>query len=66
MTHELRELGPKTPESLVTGRVFSAYAILAQTRSLIVDLLMVCGHNAESARAVLAPTSDTPAVPPEA
>ena len=66
VTHELRELGPKTPESLVTGRVFSAYAILAQTRSLIVDLLMVCGHNAESARAVLAPTSDTPAVPPEA
>jgi len=65
LTHELRELGPKTPESLAKGRVFSAYSILAQTRSLIVDLLMVCGHNQHSARAVLAPTSDTPAVPPE-
>ena len=46
--------------------VLSAYAILAQTRSLIVDLLMVCGMSNESALAALAPTSKTPKVEPEA
>ena len=46
--------------------VLSAYAILAQTRSLIVDLLMVCGMSNESALAALVPTSMTPKVEPEA
>ncbi|MCP1387616.1 FUSC family protein [Corynebacterium sp. TA-R-1] len=45
--------------------VLSAYAILAQTRSLVVDLLQVCGMSRESALAALAPTSTTPHVPPE-
>ena len=45
--------------------VLSSYAILAQTRSLIVDLLMVCGMSNESALAALVPTSTTPKVEPE-
>ncbi|PLA37999.1 hypothetical protein CYJ46_05595 [Corynebacterium coyleae] len=45
--------------------VLSAYAILAQTRSLIVDLLMVCGMSRESALAALVPTSTTPKYEPE-
>lgn len=43
----------------------SAASILAQSRSLIVDLLQICGWSRESAVAVLKPTSDTPAYPPE-
>lgn len=45
--------------------VLSAYAVLAQTRSVIVDLLMVCGMSRESAVAQLVPTSKHPAYPPE-
>ena len=45
--------------------VLSAYAILAQTRSLIVDMLQICGMSRESALAALAPTSHTPRYPPE-
>ena len=45
--------------------VLSAYAILAQTRSLIVDMLQSCGMSRESALAALAPTSHTPRYPPE-
>ena len=43
----------------------SASAILAQSRSLIVDMLQICGWSRESAVAVLKPTSTTPAYPPE-
>lgn len=43
----------------------SAASILAQSRSLIVDLLQICGWSRESAVAVLKPTSETPAYPPE-
>ena len=45
--------------------VLSEYAILSQVRFLTVDLLMVTGMSQESAAAVLAPTSSTPAYPPE-
>ena len=34
-------------------------------RSIIGELLQICGMSGESAVAVLAPTSKTPAVPPE-
>ena len=54
-----------TPEDPVKEPVLSAYAILAQTRSLTVDLLMVCGMSRESALAALAPTSRTPKFKPE-
>ena len=43
----------------------SAYMILGQTRSLVVDMLMVCGLSRESAVAHLVPTSQHPAYPPE-
>lgn len=51
--------------ALPEDAVLSAYAVLAQTRSLIVDLLMVCGMSHESAVAALAPTSSTPRFEPE-
>ena len=51
--------------ALPQDAVLSAYAVLAQTRSLIVDLLMVCGMSRESAVAALAPTSSTPRFEPE-
>lgn len=54
---------PNTPDG--ADPVLSAYAILAQTRSLIVDLLQVCGMSRESALAALAPTSTTPRYKPE-
>ncbi|MGV0437571.1 FUSC family protein, partial [Corynebacterium mastitidis] len=50
---------------VVGGRVLSAHVVLAQSRSLIVDFLQICGMSRESALAVLAPTSATPAYPPE-
>ena len=43
----------------------SGAVILAQSRSLIVDLLQICGWSRESAVAMLKPTSETPAYPPE-
>lgn len=45
--------------------VLSALVILAQTRSIITDLLQACGMSRESSVAMLAPTSETPAYPPE-
>lgn len=53
------DLGVADPASL------SAMVILGQTRSLIVDLLQVCGLSRESAVAALVPTTDTPGMPPE-
>lgn len=43
----------------------SAAVVLAQSRSLIVDMLQICGWSRESAIAVLAPTSETPAYEPD-
>ncbi|WJY68871.1 FUSC family protein [Corynebacterium auris] len=64
--NELRALGAGAgTEVLQKDSVLSAYVILAQSRSLIVDLLQVCGMSRESAVAVLAPTSPTPKYPPE-
>ncbi|GAB2517080.1 hypothetical protein CATRI_11820 [Corynebacterium atrinae] len=45
--------------------VLSEYVILAQARSITVDLLVVCGWSRESALAALATTSATPAYPHE-
>lgn len=45
--------------------VLSEYVILAQSRSITVDLLEVCGWSRESAMSALAPTSETPAYPHE-
>lgn len=65
--NELRQAAQEAGMDVIPeDGVLSAYAILAQTRSLIVDLLMVCGMSNESALAALAPTSKTPKVEPEA
>ena len=64
--NELRQAAQEAGMDVIPeDGVLSAYAILAQTRSLIVDLLMVCGMSHESALAALAPTSKTPKVEPE-
>ncbi|WP_165165022.1 FUSC family protein [Corynebacterium qintianiae] len=66
IVNELRVLGGRTGMDVIPdGGVLSAYVILAQTRSLIVDLLQVCGMSRESAAAVLTPTSTSPKYPPE-
>ena len=64
--NELRMVAQRAGMDIVPeNAVLSAYAILAQTRSLIVDLLMVCGMSRESALAALVPTSTTPKYEPE-
>ncbi|MDP9852595.1 FUSC family protein [Corynebacterium lowii] len=65
LVNQLRRLGGRATMEVVEGRVLSAYVVLAQSRSLIVDFLQICGMSRESALAVLAPTSSTPAYPPE-
>lgn len=66
IVNELRVAGQRASmDALPENAVLSAYAILAQTRSLIVDLLEAGGMSRESAVAVLAPTSHTPKYPPE-
>lgn len=66
LVNRLRALGAASGiETAGEDPVLSAYALLALTRSLITDLLEVCGMSRESAVAVLAPTSETPAFPPE-
>ena len=65
LVRRLRVLGGKVGVDVAKGRVLSAHVILAQSRSLIVDLLQICGLSRRSAAAVLKPTSETPAQPPE-
>jgi len=62
---KLRKVGARASMGVVEERSLSAYAILAQTRSIVVDLLMVCGMSRESAVASLVPTSAHPAFPSE-
>lgn len=57
----LRDAGARSGLDVAEGRVLSAQAVLAQTRSLIVDLLQICGQSRRSAVEVLAPTSEHPA-----
>ena len=66
IVNRLRIIGARTDLSVISDDpVLSEYAILSQVRFLTVDLLMVSGMSRESAAAVLAPTSSTPAYPPE-
>ncbi|MDO5032736.1 aromatic acid exporter family protein [Corynebacterium sp.] len=66
LVKRLRQLAARATMDVVNEEsVLSAYALLAQTRSIIVDLLMICGMSRESAVAQLAPTSESPAFPPE-
>lgn len=65
LVRRLRVLGSQVGEDIAEGKVLSAQVILAQSRSIVVDLLQICGMSRESAVAVLVPTSDSPAYPPE-
>lgn len=66
LINRLRDVAAESgTEVLDKNSVLSAYAILAQTRSVAVDLMIVCGMSRESAVAQLKPTSKTPAFPPE-
>ena len=66
IVNDLRVLGSRAGMDVIPeDGVLSAYVILAQTRSLIVDLLQVCGMSRVSAAAVLVPTSTSPKYPPE-
>lgn len=66
IVRELRRLAARCGMDVVEDPpVLSAYAILAQTRSVVVDTLMICGLSRESSVAALAPTSRHPAYPPE-
>lgn len=67
LVRRLRMMGSRVDMAVIRtdNPVLSEYVLLAQSRSIIVDLLQICGMSRDSAVAVLAPTSDTPAVPPE-
>ncbi|WP_026254262.1 FUSC family protein [Corynebacterium pilosum] len=66
LVNQLRKLGAEASMDVVDeDTVLSGYVVLAQSRSIIVDLLQICGMSRASAVAVLSPTSDTPAYPPE-
>lgn len=61
----LRLLGSRVGLEVAEGQVLSAQVILGQSRSIIVDLLQICGLSRKSAAAILRPTSAHPAQPPE-
>ncbi|MCS4490195.1 FUSC family protein [Corynebacterium sp. ES2794-CONJ1] len=61
----LRVLGSMAGLDTANEHVLSAQIILGQSRSIIVDLLQICGLSRRSAIATLKPTSSTPAQPPE-
>jgi hypothetical protein len=62
---ELRILAAKMRPAVVEGATLSEMVIFAQCRSLVVDLLQVCGLSRLSAVAALPPTVPRPAMPPE-
>lgn len=66
LVRRLQVIGSRTGMDAVSqGAVLSEYVILAQARSITVDLLEVCGWSRQSATSALTPTSQTPAYPPE-
>ncbi len=66
LVQRLRVLGARADMTVLEeDSVLSAYVVLAQSRSIIADLLQICGMSRESSLAQLAPTSQTPAYPPE-
>lgn len=66
LVRRLQVIGARSGMDVISNNgVLSEYVILAQSRSITADLLEVCGWSRESALAALAPTSATPAYPPE-
>ncbi|MBL1072886.1 aromatic acid exporter family protein [Nocardia sp. 2] len=60
----LRTVGKGATKDLVTGAGISAHVVFAQLRSIVVDLMQVCGVRRLSAMALLPPTVDNPYVTP--
>lgn len=66
LVRRLQVIGARSGMDAISDKaVLSEYVILAQARSITADLLEVSGWSRESALAALAPTSATPARPPE-
>lgn len=65
LVRTLQTMAARAGLSVAEGKVLSAQVVLAQTRSIIVDLLQVCGMSRASAVASLALTSESPAYPSE-
>ncbi len=63
-TRVLRSVGKGATMDLVSGAGLSAHVVFAQLRSIVVDLMQVCGVRRLSAMALLPPTVDHPYVTP--
>ncbi|MGK8361571.1 FUSC family protein [Corynebacterium amycolatum] len=61
----LRRLAAKMHPRVIEDATLSEQVVFAQSRSLVVDLLQVCGLSRRSAVATLPPTTPFPAMPPE-
>ena len=62
---QLRHAASAADPAIAESAGLSAVVVIAQIRSIIVDMLQVCGMSRESAVAVLRPTTSTPAIEPE-
>ncbi|MEV6770551.1 FUSC family protein [Nocardia sp. NPDC051030] len=63
-TRQLRSVGKAATKDLVDGAGLSAHVVFAQLRSVVVDLMQVCGVRRLSAMALLPPTVPHPYVTP--
>ncbi|GAM45109.1 hypothetical protein NSK11_contig00014-0060 [Nocardia seriolae] len=63
-TRILRRVGKGATKDLVDGAGLSAHVLFAQLRSIVVDLMQVCGMRRLSAMALLPPTVPNPYVTP--
>nr|WP_120492150.1 FUSC family protein [Corynebacterium lactis] len=61
LIRRLKEIGSDAGVDVAEGKVLSAQVVLAQSRSMIVDLLQICGQSRRSAVETLAPSSAHPA-----
>uniref|UniRef100_UPI0024582331 aromatic acid exporter family protein n=1 Tax=Nocardia wallacei TaxID=480035 RepID=UPI0024582331 len=64
-TRVLRRVAKGATKDLVEGAGLSAHVVFAQLRSIVVDLMQVCGVRRLSAIALLPPTVEHPYVKPE-
>lgn len=64
-TRTLRSVAKDARPELVVGAGLSAHVVFAQVRSIVVDLMVVCGMQRISAIALLPPTVPHPYVTPE-
>jgi uncharacterized membrane protein YgaE (UPF0421/DUF939 family) len=64
-TRVLRRVAKGATMDLVAGAGLSAHVVFAQLRSIVVDLMQVCGVKRLSAMALLPPTVANPYVEPE-